>query len=387
MKIKHKFRASVVAGAIASVSLGVTALGNSTYAAPANTAFKDDNFYECVVLAYNNATGSSATVTTSLTDAQLAQVKTIACDKAVTDASGAEKLTGLQHVVFTNSSFATIDLSNSPNVQYIEITHGQLASIALGSKPALTMLKLYNNKLTSLDVSGATNLNMLSVANNQISQLTGLSKSVNSVYIYGNNLTGIDLTGYPNFSNASPTGELLADDILVTLGLHTDWINGRQYANLDAVGVAFGLSGDYTKVASNGSYVYYPTPDCPVRSDAYLTGSCIEITNFSSYPGYVQFAYNKDHHYGSANTGDDPTKTTYKIVIVGSEGDVAGNAANAASFGTPNTGILGENGLMITLPIGIVGVGAIAFAIYYYGYRRYTDRIHHFGKGPLGKKF
>ena len=46
---------------------------------PANSAFDDQNFYNCVVDAYNEENSKSVSYTTNLSDAQLKTIKSLDC--------------------------------------------------------------------------------------------------------------------------------------------------------------------------------------------------------------------------------------------------------------------------------------------------------------------
>lgn len=386
MHIKHKIGTGLLFGAIASVS-GILGFTQNTFAAPANPGFKDDNLYTCVVRGYNAATSSSVPVSTALTDEQLAKVTSLTCLENVADTTGFEKLTGLDRVTFSGSTFTSIDFSNSKPTS-ISITGGNLANITLGTQPNLTDLELYKNNLAELDLSGTTALSVLSVANNKLSDLA-LPKTLTNIYVYGNNLTEINLVGNPHFTGTDGNmGYLLADDIKVQVGLKTVIYNGTQYAGFSTPAVIFGVYQGTTQIVSNGSYTY--AFDCPISfGDAAMT-SCIVINDLNAYPGYVQLAYQRSETSGSDATGNDPTKTTYKLIITPSEEDLTPSGGSSSTDqkgpGTPNTGFFGENGLLITIPVGIIAAIAISLAAYYYGYKRYTGRVH-FGKGPLGKKF
>ena len=62
------------------------------YGKPANSAFEDQNFYNCVVDAYNKENSKSVSYTTSLSDAQLKTIKKLYCyKKNITSVVGVEK--------------------------------------------------------------------------------------------------------------------------------------------------------------------------------------------------------------------------------------------------------------------------------------------------------
>ena len=54
-------------------------IATKIYSSPANNYFTDENFYKCVVDAYNKENSTSLPYTTSLSDSQLGSIKKLAC--------------------------------------------------------------------------------------------------------------------------------------------------------------------------------------------------------------------------------------------------------------------------------------------------------------------
>ena len=157
-------------------------VASKIYKAPANSAFTDDNFYKCVVDAYNNENRKSVAYTENLTDEQLAKV------------SGIEKLTKLSSASLEGNLIENIDLSKNSELSYLYLTTNLISSIDLSKNSKLTTLELNDNKLTELDLSNLTALSTVKVTKNYITNIN-LSGVVNlwSLEIGFNNLTELDI--------------------------------------------------------------------------------------------------------------------------------------------------------------------------------------------------
>ena len=95
-------------------------IATNIYKEPANKYFDDDNFYRCVVDAYNRENNTSIPYTQSLSDSQLGSIKRVECngfrvsdDTKVKSAKGVEKLTALTSLDVGWNQLTTIDVSNN----------------------------------------------------------------------------------------------------------------------------------------------------------------------------------------------------------------------------------------------------------------------------------
>ena len=172
---------------------------------PANPAFDDENFYELVIDAYNNQTGSSKAYTDSLTDSELAQIDIIAntsssAEDKIISLKGIEKLTGLSKLSLNNHSIETVDLSSNTNLDYISIVNSNLNEINLSNNTNLEFLDLSNNNISEINLSNNTNLEDLSLYNNNIgsvNNIVGLYNLVNLTFLnlLNTGLNSINLNG------------------------------------------------------------------------------------------------------------------------------------------------------------------------------------------------
>ena len=177
-------------------------IATKVYSSPANKAFTDDNFYKCVVDAYNKENSTSLPYTTSLSDSQLGSIKELSCDgyyksdeEKIKNTNGLEKLTALTYLSVGGNQLTELDVSNNTALTYLNVTTNQLTSLNVSSNTALTYLSVSKNHLTELDVSNNIALIDLEAAGNQLTELD-VSKNTALTYLYvsENNLTSLDFS-------------------------------------------------------------------------------------------------------------------------------------------------------------------------------------------------
>ena len=177
-------------------------IATKIYSSPANNYFTDENFYKCVVDAYNKENSTSLPYTTSLSDSQLGSIKKLSCDgyyksdeEKIKNTNGLEKLTALTYLSVGGNQLTNIDVSNNTALTYLNVTTNQLTSLNVSSNTALTYLYVSENHLTELDVSNNIALIDLEAADNQLTELD-VSKNTALTYLYvsENNLTSLDFS-------------------------------------------------------------------------------------------------------------------------------------------------------------------------------------------------
>ena len=172
-------------------------IATNIYKEPANKYFDDDNFYKCVVDAYNNENNPSIPYTQSLSDSQLGSIKkVIVSDYAeVKSAKGVEKLTALTVLYVENNKLTTIDVSNNTALTGLNVERNQLTTLDVSKNTALTYLSVFSNQLTTLDVSNNTALTELRVDYNQLTTLdVGKNTKLTELNVDNNQLTTIDVS-------------------------------------------------------------------------------------------------------------------------------------------------------------------------------------------------
>ncbi|MBQ2639731.1 MAG: hypothetical protein IJF92_03110 [Bacilli bacterium] len=136
-------------------------VASKLYKSPANSAFKDQNFYNCVVDEYNTDKSASGKVayTYELSDEQLRTVNMLSCngsekseDQKISDTSGVEKLTNLKNLELISNNIRNIDLTNNSKLEDLFISFNKLEYIDLSSNSSLDSVFLGGNKLTNLSL-------------------------------------------------------------------------------------------------------------------------------------------------------------------------------------------------------------------------------------------
>ena len=168
-------------------------IASNIYKSPANTSFKDQNFYNCVIDQYNYDNGTSLSYTTNLTNAQLAKITFLFCyEKNISDASGVEKLTALKGLYADSNQLTSLDVSKNTALESLWVDENQLTSLNLSNLKLLNEVNVAigNNPINSLILNGTADLSKLKVYT-----------TAESLIISGNtNQTEIDISGY-NLTN------------------------------------------------------------------------------------------------------------------------------------------------------------------------------------------
>ena len=156
--------------------------------------FKSDALYECVLDEYMDWYNPEDDIP-PLTKEDLQDFSRLSCpNMGITDATGIEQMTGLEHLSLFKNKLSSIDLSKNTALESIYLSENQLTSIKLPSGSELEELALDKNKLTSIDLSGATGLARITIASNNLEALD-LSKNANliSVYAASNKIKTVNL--------------------------------------------------------------------------------------------------------------------------------------------------------------------------------------------------
>ena len=150
---------------------------NLVKAKPANEAFDDDNFYKCVVDAYNKEhPNDTKQYTDSLSDTELEGIKKLTCtNKGVKSANGVEKLTQLtdlnlginkSHITYgvTNENkISSINLENNTLLKNLDVTGNSLKELNLEKNVNLESLHAGLNSFTTLNLEKNTKLETLNI--------------------------------------------------------------------------------------------------------------------------------------------------------------------------------------------------------------------------------
>ena len=82
----------------------------SKYNAPANSAFTDQNFYNCVIDRYNYSNDTLLSYTTNMSDEQLESINILHCEnRKIKSIKGIEKLTNLTELSVSSNQLTSLD--------------------------------------------------------------------------------------------------------------------------------------------------------------------------------------------------------------------------------------------------------------------------------------
>jgi len=172
----------------------------NVYSQPANSYFDDDNFYQCVVDAYNKKNSTNVAYTAVLTDEQLQTITSLYCEsEEIANTTGLEKLTELVTLNLSDNLLTEIDLSNSIKIESFNAEKNNLSSLNFGEITSLKYLYLENNVLTEIDLSNFEDLIHFRADNNNLQNLN-LSNNTNLTYlsIDNNKLSDLNIENLSN---------------------------------------------------------------------------------------------------------------------------------------------------------------------------------------------
>ncbi len=217
-------------------------IASKVYDSPANNAFEDQNFYNCVIDAYNETNNTQEPYTTNLSDSQLKTITDLFCRgrnkdlaEKVTSAKGIEKLTALESLEVSYNKLTNLDVSSNPALVSLHVYNNQLTDIDVSSNPALEYLNVSSNQLTDLDVSSNPTLEDLRVASNQLTKLDVSSNpALEYLYAHINQLTDIDVSSNPALRTLHIDNNQLTDlDVSSNPALQELSVYNNQLTDLD----------------------------------------------------------------------------------------------------------------------------------------------------------
>ena len=243
----------------------------SKYNAPANSAFTDQNFYNCVVDSYNSYADyhdiKKISYTTKLSDDQLKNFYDLACiSKKIKSIKGIEKLTNLRYLDVKDNQITSLDVSKNTNLTYLKVYDNQITNLDVSKNIKLETLDVTDNKITNLDVSKNIKLEKLNVTGNKITSLD-VSKNIkletldvgnismtNGDATEGNNkITNLDVSKNTNLTylNAFCSG-ITSLDVSKNINLTYLYVSCNKITSLD-VSKNLNLTSldvSYTKITS-----------------------------------------------------------------------------------------------------------------------------------------
>ena len=206
------------------------------YGAPANSAFDDQNFYNCIVDEYNSSSSKKISYTTNMSDSQLKSIEMLDCYlKNIKSAKGIEKLTNLTRLYVERNQLTNIDVSKNLNLDELHVSWNQLTDIDVSKNVKLTRLDVMDNQLTNIDVSKNTNLKTLHLGDNQLTSLDVSDKTyLTDLEVYQNQLTDLDVSKNVKLERLDVGSNQLAYiDVSKNVNLTYLDVGSNQLTNID----------------------------------------------------------------------------------------------------------------------------------------------------------
>ena len=149
---------------------------NKVAAAPPNTAFADDQFYNCIVVKLNtdgfNSVYDRDATTHEVTKEELESITVLKCNESsISNVKGLELLTNLTDLNLSDNSISSIDLTKNTKITNLLLSNNKLSTIDLSKNVAIENLYLNGNNLSALNLKNNTNLLVLNVNNNKLAGL------------------------------------------------------------------------------------------------------------------------------------------------------------------------------------------------------------------------
>ena len=217
-------------------------IASKIYSSPANNAFTDDNFYKCVVDAYNKENKTSLPYTANLSDEQLKTITALDCngygksdENKIKSANGIEKLTRLYRLSILYGQLTSLDVSKNTALTELDVNHNKLTELDVSKNTALTYLNVSYNELTSIEVSKNIALTHLNVSYNE---LTSIEVSNNTALrwleAYDNQLTSLDVSRNTALTRLDANVNQLTElDVSKNTALKNLGVEHNQLTNLD----------------------------------------------------------------------------------------------------------------------------------------------------------
>mgnify|MGYP004458198385 CR=1 FL=1 len=160
--------------------------------APADSAFDDPEFYDCIHMRYNNEFKFNDPIpyNTKLSDEQLSTITELSCDHHnIKSIKGINKLTNLTKLNVSYNYLTTLDVSKNTSLTELYADNNSLTTLDVSKNTSLTKLYINNNEITELDVTKNTALTSLDVGNHDLeyaneNKLTELDVSNNTALTY-----------------------------------------------------------------------------------------------------------------------------------------------------------------------------------------------------------
>ena len=222
-------------------------IASKIYKTPANTRFTDENFYKCVVDAYNDENNTSVAYTESLNDEQLESITDLVCDSSIIsikDTTGLKLLKKLKTLTIYSEAeeLTEIDVSNNPKLEYLELTAPINSIKGINNLNSLKSLFLMvNNKELEIDFTKLVSLKELYIESYvdyefMLDNKIDLSKNINleNLSLRGYNLNNFDLSNNTKLVNLILYYNNIEEiDLGNNINLESVWLSDNKLTNID----------------------------------------------------------------------------------------------------------------------------------------------------------
>ena len=150
-------------------------------------AFKDENFYKCIIDSYNDEYNENLSYNDDLSEEDLQKIYRLDCSipfkykdesRKINNILGIEKLINVWQLQMYGNNISEIDLSNNIKLKEVDFRVNNIKNVDLSKNSKLTKISFTSNNISEIDLSNNVNLNDLDLANNNISEID-LSNNVN----------------------------------------------------------------------------------------------------------------------------------------------------------------------------------------------------------------
>ena len=162
-------------------------IATKIYKDPANSAFNDQNFYNCIIDSYNTANSTNLAYTHELDDEELAGISALSCPSyEIADVSGIEKIINLEYLNLSSNVLTEIDLQSNTMLEYVDLNNNDIDMIDLTGLTELKRLLLQSNAITEINLSSNVSLKELNLGFNNLASID-LENNIGLEILYLNN--------------------------------------------------------------------------------------------------------------------------------------------------------------------------------------------------------
>jgi hypothetical protein len=229
-------------------------------------------------------------------------------DSNISDLTGIEFFTNLEHLQCNNNSISELDLSALTNMVGFDINNNQLTNVNISGLSEVHNISFRDNQLTTINLLGLSNLAVLDIRNNQIASLNlDETQALQYLYCQNNDLSTINVTNLENliYLNCSFND-------LTTLNIKNESVENLNFSDNENLQYVCADGNQLSDVEEK--IIQYGYVDCYANS----------LCNFNQGGSFYSITGNVK--YDEVNDGCSATDLNYKGLMFGiSDGLNAGD--------------------------------------------------------------